>query len=526
MSTAVEQSLQIVLQEPAAAIAVAVLLGGGLVGMSIRNIVESVVVDENSRPDDGESVGDPDGGRTESDSETPTGTTVESTDAPEESDGTADPEELEHRLDELETEVGSLSSTVDTVRNENEQISNSVEEVEQSTSRLVSLFKRAIGGGTTAPAPAGDTESTQSQSPVNTETDDGTEIEETEIIETGGAGTEFQEKANASSDSSETASKSDGTAMGVREKHCVDSDEEIIDAPQQDAFQANAGSSAEENTDTTEEVEEIGTGTFEGTRFQSPDTKSESFGIEETIETPAVASDGGTAVANETNEPGSDSGPAEPESPSIPEPAVESSDESAESERSEPDVQAEAAQLVAEADPAKSSADQPAAEASSGTVSTPEPASEAEPDLAASTETESPAALEKEQAPEIEPETTAPESTTASDPVATLEEITPTDGQQSTGKPYLETLPEGFGAELLTVEWLEYLVTEVGIRETSRALEYYETIGWLTDETAAELDNYLDGLEAGDRGSLSVEHHLRTLEYVDELTMGNAEDIR
>lgn len=505
MSTAVEQSLQIAMQEPAAAIAVAVLLGGGLVGMSIRNIVESVVVDDDSRPDEGEGVGNPRQARTGSDSERQTGTTDESADAPEQSDGAADPEELEHRLDDLETEVGSLSSTVDTVRNENRQISNSVEAVEQSTSRLVSLFKKAIGGGNAA-APEMEAAPSPSQSPAQTETDDEPEIEETEIIEPESAGNEFSEKSN-------TATDTDGTAVGVREKHCVDSDEEIIDTPQQDAFQANADGSSESTDgkpDTVEEVEEIGTGTFEGTRFQSPDTKSESFGIEETIEAPAVASDGGTAVASESSDPERDSGPAEPESPSIPEPEpesdpeAESSDAAAESDP-EADVQAEAAQLVAEADPAKSGTDQSTTEAASEVASTPEPT--------------------------IEPETSQPDATTSPEPappseVARLDEITPTDGQKSSGKPYLETLPDGFGAELLTVEWLEYLVTEVGIRETSRALEYYKTIGWLTDEAAAELDNYLDGLEASDRGALSVEHHLRTLEYVDELTVENAEEIK
>ena len=475
MSTAIEQSLQIAMQEPAAAIAVAVLLGGGLVGMSIRNIVESVVVDDESGTDEGDAVDTSGGARTES-------------------DDAADPEELEHRLDELETEVGSLSSTVDTVRTENEQISNSVESVEQSTGRLVNLFKRAIGGGNagqeTEPEPS------PSQSQVQRETDDEQEIEETEIIEPESAGNEFSEKSNKSTDT-------DGPAMGIREKHCVDSDEEIIDAPQQDAFQANAedsSESAEEESDTVEQVEEIGTGTFEGTRFQSPDTGSESFGIEETIEAPAVASDGGTAVASESSEPEGDSGPAEPESPSITE-HTEASETADESETAEPDVQAEAAQLVAAADPAKSGGDKSAAEAASEAVSTPEPTI----------------------APETESDTTASPEPAPPSQVATLDEITPTDGQQSSGKPYLETLPEGFGAELLTVEWLEYLVTEVGIKETSRALEYYETIGWLTDETAAALDDYLDGLEAGDRGALSAEHHLRSLEYVDELTMENAE---
>jgi flagellar protein FlaE len=526
MSTAVEQSLQIVVQEPAATIAVAVLLGGGLVGMSIRNIVESVVVDEESGSDEGDGVATPSQSRTESDSEHSTA----SADAPAESDDAADPEELEHRLDELETEVGSLSSTVDTVRAENEQISNSVESVEQSTSRLVGLFKKAIGGGG---APTPDVDPEPASQAAEPEPDN--EIQETEIIEPASADNEFTEKSNLSAEDKSDLLDDTGKNPGVREKHCVDSDEEIIDAPTQDAFQANAQDStesAEPEPDTTEEVEEIGVGTFEGTRFESPETKSESFGIEETIETPAVASDGGTAVASGSGDLETDDGPGEPESPSIPDSttdaAVESeTDEPADdSETEDSDVAAEAAQLVAEADPAKSSA----------VESTVEPQSEADP--AAETEPKT-ASTESPTAPSIEPETSEqetsepetsqpePEPATESDAaVATLDEITPSDGSSGSGKPYLETLPEGFGAELLTVEWLEYLVTEVGIKETSRALEYYKTIGWLTDEAATELDNYLDGLEAGDRGNLSVEHHLRTLEYVDELTMENAEEIK
>ena len=416
MSNAVEQSLQIALQEPVAAVAVAVLLGGGAVGMSIRTIVESVVIDDETDEVDGALERSADAG-TDADSgghdggasDTKTSSTGTSADA--------DPEELEDRLDELENEVGDLSSTVDTVRAENEQISNSVQEVEQSTGRLVALFKKATGRGS---GPAAE-EGAVADSP--TDGDDAT------------AGSEPA-----------GASASTGTAGAEpRPKHCVDSDEEIIETPDTGRKAAedapDAGVSEEIDNDTFESPSEFGTG-----------ATADTFGTEETITTPAFASDGGTAIA------GTGTGTASSQSQNV----------------------ADTATVDLETERLASAAEQETTEETTPTTDVTQP----------------------------EPTAVQPQSTQSG----------------TSGKPYLDGVPDGFGAEVLTVEWLEFLVQHSGYRETARAIDYYETIGWLTQETAAELDQYLDGLEAGDRGTLSVDHHLRTLEYVEELSVGDRAD--
>jgi archaellum component FlaD/FlaE len=90
------------------------------------------------------------------------------------------------------------------------------------------------------------------------------------------------------------------------------------------------------------------------------------------------------------------------------------------------------------------------------------------------------------------------------------------------GKPYLTSIPDGFAAEVITVEWLEYLVEELGVAGTVRALQYYEKIDWLTEDAAEELGAYLDGFDVAQKGTLSVEHNRQTLEYVEELTVTGA----
>lgn len=443
MSTAVEQSLQIALQEPAAAIAVAVLVGGGLVGMSIRTIVESVVIDDENDEHDDTANREVDTAVNER--ETATGAAGSESDAGSE----PDPEELESRLDTLENEVGSLSSTVDSVRAENAEISESVDEVEANTGRLVSLFRRAMGGSKTTPEQTEETAQSEESGAVEHVSPQDGETGETQ-----------QERETEMLDGSLVGSSDDQGTPGVREKHCVDSDEEIIDAPGQPTTE-----SSRDEGGITEAVEEIGAGTFEGTRFSSPDTTTETFGIEETITT--VASDGGTAIESDTT---SEFTPAAPESPSV-----------AETETETPSV----------------------------------------------AETETPSVTEQETPSVSQPETTEtePQSVGQSDPTEIVDHIVEARSETAGGgKPYLDSLPDGFDAEVLTVEWMEFLVAEVGIREATRALEYYETIGWLTEDTKAELEAYLDGLEAGDRANLSVEHHLRTLEYVEELTVSERAD--
>jgi archaellum component FlaD/FlaE len=96
--------------------------------------------------------------------------------------------------------------------------------------------------------------------------------------------------------------------------------------------------------------------------------------------------------------------------------------------------------------------------------------------------------------------------------------------EDGAGKPYLARVPNGLGAELIVVEWLEYLVDAVGRRAASRAIDYYESVGWISETVADRLASYLAEFQfatAGD-GSLGAALHLQSLAFIEQLNGGDA----
>lgn len=55
-------------------------------------------------------------------------------------------EELERRVDDVETELASISSTVNTIRSENEEISNTVGNVEENVRKLLDVYEMVTRG--------------------------------------------------------------------------------------------------------------------------------------------------------------------------------------------------------------------------------------------------------------------------------------------------------------------------------------------------------------------------------------------
>lgn len=97
-------------------------------------------------------------------------------------------------------------------------------------------------------------------------------------------------------------------------------------------------------------------------------------------------------------------------------------------------------------------------------------------------------------------------------------------GDSRDGKPYLETLPSGYGVELLVIEWLTYLRSQSSTSEALRAIKYYETIGWIGDPAANSLQRYLSGLtgeevapSSGGGTQLTIDHHTNSLHYIGKL---------
>jgi len=61
-------------------------------------------------------------------------------------EGGSDTDELEKRIDDLEAEVASLSSTVSTVRSENEEISGTVADIEEDVRNLLDIYEMVTRG--------------------------------------------------------------------------------------------------------------------------------------------------------------------------------------------------------------------------------------------------------------------------------------------------------------------------------------------------------------------------------------------
>lgn len=76
-----------------------------------------------------------------------------------------------------------------------------------------------------------------------------------------------------------------------------------------------------------------------------------------------------------------------------------------------------------------------------------------------------------------------------------------------------------YGAQLVIFEWLERLISKAGRRGTISALEYYESIEWLSEESRAELEDFVDGIETTETadGSLGISDHRESLRYITSL---------
>lgn len=87
-------------------------------------------------------------------------------------------------------------------------------------------------------------------------------------------------------------------------------------------------------------------------------------------------------------------------------------------------------------------------------------------------------------------------------------------------KPYLRQLPEHYAGEHLVFEWLEFLLLHAGYQGASEALTYYESIGWITEDVAGDLGDYMLGIDdtgANEDNDLDIDDHMLSLVYVAKL---------
>jgi flagellar protein FlaE len=70
---------------------------------------------------------------------------------------------------------------------------------------------------------------------------------------------------------------------------------------------------------------------------------------------------------------------------------------------------------------------------------------------------------------------------------------------------------------VVVVEWLEFLVSEAGVRETAQAIDYYESIHWIDESVADDLQTYLVEFDDSGSGTLTLDHHTQSLKYIGQL---------
>ena len=88
-------------------------------------------------------------------------------------------------------------------------------------------------------------------------------------------------------------------------------------------------------------------------------------------------------------------------------------------------------------------------------------------------------------------------------------------------RPYLENLPDEYTARVTLIEWLSFALEKAGLEETMGAIDYYETLGWVSESVAEDLKEHArtfrNGSSTGLRQPLLAADHLISLVYIARL---------
>jgi flagellar protein FlaE len=344
--------------------------------------------------------------------------------------GGASTGQLENQVDELEADMEALESTVNTVRNENEQIGQQVDEVQENIRKLLDIYEMVTRG-------------------VNPFADDMQGAGGGPAMDSGGFGL-FDEEEGAEEEESIDEDIATADAEGFFDE---DLDDEEADMEVEDMMGEDTGGELDEEADKSGDDGDDG-----GDGGKSFDELKEEY-------------ESGEADWSEAELAKMD----------------EELDEMGE------------ADLLGEDEPGDAKA-------------------------AAAEESEAAGALPEGDDPAADEATGTEDTSVATD--AAIADASGADADP--GKPYLGTLPSGYAADLIVVEWLEYLIAESNVHETSQAIGYYERIDWVAEDVGEELRSYLagfdDGAGAGD-GTLTIDHHTQSLRYISQLSGDTADRV-
>jgi flagellar protein FlaE len=92
--------------------------------------------------------------------------------------------------------------------------------------------------------------------------------------------------------------------------------------------------------------------------------------------------------------------------------------------------------------------------------------------------------------------------------------------EDATGRPHLDTMPDAYAAELVVLEWLEFLNATAGFEGALDAIRYYRSIGWIAENVEQELRDYMTGVNARDSDAapgIDVDDHVESLVFIAQL---------
>ncbi|WP_349254459.1 FlaD/FlaE family flagellar protein [Halorientalis sp.] len=568
------------------------LVASGAVGMSIKNVFDSILSDEEEEGELSGDVGDDMGGdgglmTEEGDDDLDDLGGLGGDDdigGFDDGDGFGDmdggggggpaTDELENRLDELENEVGSLQSTVNTVRNENEQIGEQVQDLDENIRKLLDIYEMVTrgvnpfaddiqsgaGGGGLDEGSFGlfnddddddeeeiddeianaDAEGFFDEDLVEEESDDvegvGDDFGGASDVVDGGAddGEEMGEFDDGGDDFGDMSDFDDGGDDFGDMGDFDDGGDDFGDMGEFDDGGDDFGDMGDSGDDSDggddgdggksfqELKQEYESGDADWAEGEEPEPEAEAMSDEDEL---AGLDDGAAADEEPVVEPADDldGGTVEAVGDGLGGMDGEFDDGAAADEMGGSVVES------SDVDDVLPSAGEDDGEAGLGAEPEPEPELDTEPEPEPELDTEPEPEPELDTEPEPEPELdTEPESDP--EPATTTTEATETEqvseagtddsaaSDDEPGKPYLRALPDGYAADLIVMEWLEYLVSQSGVRETTEAIQYYERIDWLSESVAGELRSFLSGYDGGGAGgSLTIDHHTQSLRYISQL---------
>jgi flagellar protein FlaE len=94
--------------------------------------------------------------------------------------------------------------------------------------------------------------------------------------------------------------------------------------------------------------------------------------------------------------------------------------------------------------------------------------------------------------------------------------------EQNLHRPYLESMPGKYAAEITLFEWLEFLLERGGVKRSLEAVDYYESIGWVGEGAAEELRDHVRGFagpaDEDDHGDFEMADHVLSLVFIARLS--------